>query len=107
MVTLFDDRLQGELSKFQHDMEFAFRVRLRRNKLFALKVAKDLGMADGEALDYAKAVVLADFGQVGDDPMLSKVIDDLKKGGVEVDEVGLQRDLDKLKAQAHDQVMQE
>lgn len=106
-MTLFDDRLRGELSKFQHDMELAFRVRLRRNKLFALDVAKQLGMDEPEALEYAKAVVLADFAQVGDNAMLAKVIEDLKGRGGEIDEVGLQRDLDRLKAKAQEQVMQE
>jgi hypothetical protein len=106
-MTAFDDRLKAELSKFQHDMELEFRVRLRRNKLFALRVAKELGLEDRDALDYAKAVVLADFSQVGDDPVLQKVIEDLRAKGAEVDAIGLQRDLDKMKQQAQQQVMQE
>mgnify|MGYP006290664763 CR=1 FL=1 len=106
-MTVFDDRLKAELAKFQHDMELEFRVRLRRNKLFALRVAKQLGLQEREALDYAKAVVLADFGQVGDDPVLTKVVEDLRAKGAEVDTVGLQRDLDKMKHEAQQQVMQE
>ena len=106
-MTVFDDRLKAELAKFQHDMELEFRVRLRRNKLFALRVAKQLGLQEREALDYAKAVVLADFGQVGDDPVLTKVVEDLRAKGAEVDTGGLQRDLDKMKHEAQQQVMQE
>lgn len=106
-MTAFDDRLKGELAKFQHDMEFEFRVRLRRNKLFALKVAKALGLDDARALEYAKAVVLADFRQVGDAPVLAKVVEDMRAKGVSIDEVGLQRDLEHFKAEAQQQVMQE
>ncbi len=106
-MTMFDDRLKAELSKFQHDMEFAFRVRLRRNRLFALKVAEQLGLTGDAALDYAKAVVMADFSQVGDDPVLRKVEDDLRKRGGEVDVVGLERELAKMKEEAEEQVMTE
>lgn len=106
-MTLFDHRLKGELAKFQHDIELAFRVRLRRDKLFALQVARQLGMEEADALDYAKALVLADVGQVGDHNVLAKVVQDLKEHGQAVDEVGLQRELDRLKEQAQQQVMQE
>ncbi len=106
-MTTFDERLKAELAKFKHDMEFEFRVRMRRDKLFALQVAKELGLAEAEALAYAKAVVLADFAQVGDDPVINKVVEDLQARGATVDPVGLQRDLDKLKMEAQQQVMQE
>jgi len=106
-MTTFDDRLKAELAKFQHDMEFDFKVRLRRNKLFALKVAQELGLSGEEAMAYAKAVVLADFSQVGDDPILDKVVEDLRAKGAAVDPVGLRRDLDHMKSEAHQQMMQE
>jgi len=106
-MTTFDDRLQAELAKFRHDMEFEFKVRLRRNKLFALKIADRLGLTGDEALDYAKALAIADFRQCGDDPIIERVISDLEAKGQEVDTVGLKRDLDKLQVQAHQQMMQE
>jgi hypothetical protein len=106
-MTTFDNRLQAELAKFRHDMEFEFKVRLRRNKLFALKIAERLGLAGDQALDYAKAVVLADFRQCGDDPILDKAICDLEAKGEAVDTVGLKRDLEKLQAEAHQQMMNE
>jgi len=106
-MTTFDNRLQAELAKFRHDMEFEFKVRLRRNKLFALKIADRLGLSADAALDYAKAVVLADSRQCGDDPILEKAIADLEAKGEAVDTVGLKRDLDKLQAEAHQQMMSE
>jgi len=106
-MTTFDDRLQAELARFRHDMEFDFKVRLRRNKLFALKVADRLGLSREEALDYAKAVVLADFRQCGDDPILEKAVEDLEAKGEAVDAVGLKRDLEKLQSEAHQQMMSE
>ena len=106
-MTTFDDRLKAELAKFRHDMEFEFKVRVRRDKLFALEIAQELGLSRDESLEYAKALVLADFRQCGDDPILEKVVSDLEAKGKPVDKVGLKRELDKLNAQAHDQMMQE
>jgi len=106
-MTTFDNRLQAELAKFRHDMEFEFKVRLRRDKLFALKIADRLGLTGNEALEYAKALAIADFRQCGDEPILERVISDLEAKGEEVDTVGLKRDLEKLQAQAHQQMMQE
>ncbi len=106
-MTTFDHRLKAELAKFRHDMEFEFKVRLRRDKLFALQVAERLGLSREEAAEYAKTLVLADFRQCDDDPILSQVSRDLEAKGEPVDTVGLKRDLEKLEAEAHEQLMQE
>ncbi|TVQ29404.1 MAG: DUF1476 domain-containing protein [Geminicoccaceae bacterium] len=106
-MTGFEDRLQGELARFHHDQEVAFRIRLRRDKLFGLKIAKLLGLGDAEAADYAKEIVVVDMSEAGDDVILRKVTSDLEAKGLPVDLEGLKRDLTKLQKEAHDQVMHE
>ncbi|MEO1090074.1 MAG: DUF1476 domain-containing protein [Pseudomonadota bacterium] len=106
-MTTFDDRLQAELARYYHDQELAFKVRLRRDKLFGLEIARRMGMATPEALAYAKTVVVEDLQHAGDAVMLKKVVADLEAQGLDVDEVGLQRELRKLNGEAQAQVNEE
>lgn len=78
MSDAFSDRQKGYEAKFQLDQEQQFRVNARRDKLFGLWVAGQLGFA-GEAADaYAQEVVASNFEKPGDDDMLDKVKADLK-----------------------------
>ena len=106
-MTTFDDRLQGELARFHHDQEVAFRIRLRRDKLFGQKIAQELGLEGEAAAEYAKAIVIADMSEAGDDVILRKVEADLAAKSLPVDREGLKRDLTKLQQEAHQQVMTE
>jgi hypothetical protein len=106
-MTAFDDRLQGELARFHHDQELAFRIRLRRDKLFGLKVARELGLEGNAASDYARDIVIVDMSEAGDDVILRKVAADLEAKSLAVDMEGLKRDLVKFQAEAKQQVMQE
>jgi hypothetical protein len=106
-MTGFDERLQGELARFHHDQELAFRIRLRRDKLFGLKVATSLGLSGDAAAEYAKSIVVEDMSEAGDDVILRKVEADLKAKALPFDLEGLKRDLVKFQREAHEQVMQE
>ncbi len=106
-MTTFDDRLHGELARFHHDQEMAFRIRLRRDKLFGLKIAGQLGLDDAAAADYAKEIVITDMSEAGDDVILRKVAADLEAKSIPVDAEGLKRDLVKFQQEAHQQVMHE
>jgi len=104
----FQEREREEEAKFKHEMELAFKVRNRRNKLFGLWVAEELlGLAGEEALAYAKDVVMADFEGPGDDDMMEKVKRDLAAKGVEISEHRLRRRLAELEEVAREQVMNE
>jgi hypothetical protein len=59
---------------FQREQELAFRITARRNRLFGLWAAEQLGLSAGEAAEgYAKTVVAADFEAPGDDDVVGKV----------------------------------
>ena len=100
----FDDRRRTEEARYQHDQEFLFKVRNRRNKLFGLHVAEQLGLTGEEAEAYAKDVVLADFNRPGDDDILDKVRSDLAAKGIEVSDHALQKRFKDLEAVAKEQI---
>jgi hypothetical protein len=107
-MTTFDDRQRSEERKFEHDQEFQFRVRNRRNKLFGLWLARaHLGMPEAEQAEYAKAVVMADFEKPGDADVIAKVQVDLKAKGVDVSDHILERHLKEMEVMAKQQVMSE
>lgn len=106
-MTTFDERLQGELARFHHDQELAFRIRLRRDKLFGLKVAAMLDLEGTAAADYAQSIVVEDMQEAGDDVILRKVRADLEAKSLPVDLEGLRRDLMRFQRDAREQVMQE
>ncbi len=107
-MTAFEERERGEEAKFKHDMELAFKIRNRRNKLFGLWIAREyLGLEGEEALAYAKDVVLADFEGPGDDDMMTKVKADLAARNIEVSDHILRKHLAECEEQARQQVKQE
>ena len=96
-MTTFDDRKDAFEKKFAHDEELRFKATARRNKLFGLWAAGQLGKSGAEAEAYAKSVVLADFQEAGDDDVLRKVRADLEAGGKPASETELrQRMMDLL-----------
>ena len=80
-MTTFDDRKDAFEKKFAHDEELRFKATARRNKLFGLWAAEQLGKTGADADTYAKAVVMADFQEAGDDDVLRKVRTDLDAAG--------------------------
>jgi hypothetical protein len=73
MTTTFDKREEGFEKQFAHDEELKFKATARRDRLFGLWAAQQLGLAGTAADDYAKSVVIADiethdpFGKVRKD----------------------------------------
>ena len=80
-MTTFDNRKDAFEKKFAHDEELRFKATARRNKLFGLWAAEQLGKSGPEADAYAKSVVMADFEEAGDDDVLRKVRADLEAAG--------------------------
>ncbi len=102
MSDAFNSRERGFESKFQLDEEQRFRALARRDKLFGLWVAKQLGRTDADA--YAAEVVAANFEKPGDEDMLSKVRKDLQAAGKEIAEGTLQVELSNAYAEAAKQI---
>jgi hypothetical protein len=99
-MTTFDKREEGFERKFAHDEEVRFRAVARRNRLLGLWAAQHLGKTGADADAYAKAVVMADFEEAGDDDVVRKVLSDFEAAGVHKSEHQIRRTMDELMAQA-------
>ena len=103
-MTTFDDRKDAFEKKFAHDEELRFKAMARRNKLFGLWAASELGKSGADAEAYAKTVVMADFEEAGDEDVLRKVRADLEAGGKSLSDAELRRQMTQLLAQAVEEV---
>jgi hypothetical protein len=107
-MTSFKDREEAFESKYKHDEELRFKTIARRNKLFGLWVAEQLGLAGGDAQHYARTVVQADMKMPGDEDVIEKVKTDLDQAGKsEWSEHRLHKRLGEFFEQAKQQVMSE
>jgi hypothetical protein len=98
---------KGFEAEFKRNQELRFRVTARRNRLFGLWAAAQLGLPAGEEADaYAKTVVAADFEAPGDADVIEKVRTDIDKAGVAVTERELRAELERAAAEARRQVAQ-
>lgn len=81
-MTSLNDREKAFESKFVHDQETVFKATARRNKLLGQWAAGELGLSGDDADAYAKAVVMADFEEAGDDDVIRKVSADFAEKGI-------------------------
>jgi hypothetical protein len=100
----FDERKDAFENKFAHDEELRFKATARRNKLFGLWAAEQLGKSGADAEAYAKTVVLADFEEAGDADVIRKVRKDLEAGGKTIGDTELSRALTDLMGTAIEQI---
>jgi hypothetical protein len=103
-MTTFDKREEGFEKKFALDEEQRFKASARRNKLLGNWAAQKLGLTGADAEAYAKAVVMADFEEAGDDDVFRKVLNDFKAKGVAQSEHEIRRTMDEMMAQAAAQI---
>ncbi len=100
-MTTFDKREEGFEKKYALDEELQFKANARRNKLLGAWVAEKLGLSGADADAYAKAVVLADFDEAGDDDVFRKVRADLDaKGKADITDQMLRQTMNELLAKA-------
>ncbi|MCK3778107.1 DUF1476 domain-containing protein [Ensifer sesbaniae] len=98
------DRQEGFEKKFAMDEESKFRAMARRNKLFGLWAAEQLGKAGADADAYANDVVRADFEEAGDNDVFRKVRADFDAAGVDKSDHQIRGVMDELLATAVDQI---
>jgi hypothetical protein len=103
----FSDREKGFEAEFKRNQELLFRVTARRNRLFGLWAAAQMGVPDGPAAeDYAKTVVAADLQAPGDADVIEKVRADLAGKGVKLTEAELRTELTRAATEARRQIAQ-
>ena len=104
MATTFDKREDGFEKQFAHDEELRFKATARRNKLLGLWAAEKMGLSDGDADAYAKAVVMADFEEAGDQDVYRKVRKDLDDRKVSASDQEIRTAMVDLMAKAIEQI---
>jgi len=103
----FKDREEAYESQYVHDESLKFRIQARRDKLFGLWVAEQLGKKGDDAEHYARDVINSDLSQPGDEDIKAKVRQDLEAAKVEVHDHLLDRRLDDFHQEARRQIMNE
>ena len=103
-MTTFDKREEGFEKKFAHDEELRFKATARRNKLLGLWAAEKMGVAGSAADVYAKEIVVADFGESGDDGVFRRVRKDFDAKGVAQSDQDIRKAMVDLMALAIEQI---
>ena len=106
-MTSFKDREEAFENKYKHDEDLRFKTIARRNKLFGLWVAEQLGLQGEEAQQYARSVVKADMQMPGDQDVIDKVKKDVDDAGLDYSEHRLHKRLGECFEEAKEQVMNE
>ncbi|WP_188607234.1 DUF1476 domain-containing protein [Chelatococcus reniformis] len=99
-MTTFDKREEGFERRFALDEELRFKAMARRNRMLGEWAAHKLGKTGADAAEYAKAVVMADFEEAGDDDVFRKVRKDFDAAGIEQSDHQIRRTMDEFLAQA-------
>jgi hypothetical protein len=92
---------------YAHDAEMQFKADARRNKLLGLWAAEKMGLSGDAADAYAKAVVIEDLKEVGDEDVYRKVSADLAGKGADVPEDELRRRMQEFLIEAKAQIVSE
>lgn len=103
-MTTFDQRKDAFETKFALDEELRFKATARRNKLLGLWAAAKLGKSGADADAYAKAVVVADFEEAGDEDVVRKVKGDFAAGGVSVSDEEIRQVMTELLIKAAEEI---
>ena len=102
-MTTFDQREKDFEKRFALDEEQKFKAVARRNKLFGLWVAEQLGKNGDEASAYAKELVAAAI-EGGETAVVRKVTGDLAAKSISIDEAKLRARFNELAAVAAAQI---
>jgi hypothetical protein len=103
-MTTFDQRKDAFENKFALDEELRFKATARRNKLLGLWAAEKLGKSGADAEAYAKAVVVADFEEAGDEDVVRKVKGDFASASVGVPDEEIRRVMTELLVKAAEDI---
>ena len=105
MASSFNDREKGFEAKYRHDQETEFKITARRNKLLGLWAAAQMQITGADADAYAREVVVADFEEPGDNDVVRKVLGDLEAKDIEINELRLRKEMDRLMQEARQQIL--
>jgi hypothetical protein len=104
-MTSMSDRERAFEAKFANDQELQFKITARRNRLLGEWAADRMGLTPEERDAYAKAVVQADFEEVGDEDVIRKVTGDLTSAQIIISDAEIRAALEAMTVEARRQFM--
>jgi len=102
-MTSFDDREKAFEAKYQFDQDLAFKARMRRDRLFGLWAAQQMGLEAEAAQTYAKQLAEAELVCPGQD-IGETVMRDLAHRGIKVSVEEIQQRLEACLVQARAEI---
>ena len=106
-MTTFDEREREFEARFRHDQEFRFKIAARRNHLFGLWAATQMGLSGEAAEAYAREVMGAEFAPGGDKNVVAKVAADLGAKNAAMTQERIRFEFEHFAEQAKQQLMRE
>jgi hypothetical protein len=103
----FNDRKKAFEAKFARDEEMQFKITARRNRLLGEWAAEKMSLTAEETDAYGKAVVQADFEEVGDEDVIRKLLGDMTSAEVEIDDAAIRTALTDKMVEARRQFIEE
>ena len=104
-MPMCEDRERAFEAKFAHDEEFRFLVTARRDKLFALRIAGQLGLADQAPDGLVSAALALPDGLGHDAALLGHMAKVIAEHGREADAAELAASLEDCAKQARQQLL--
>jgi len=103
----FRQREKGEERRFEMEQDVRFRAESRRSRMLGRWLAEKFGMTGKTAEAYAKEVVHSDLHKPGANDVVEKVMADIKARHLDVSEKQVRKELDRLYAIAHAEIVAE
>lgn len=101
---IFDDRERAFEARFMREQEVQFRIHARRDKLLGHWAAARMGMTDAEADAYAIELLSDDIEHPGDRDIVAKIIHDMARHGIPIQESEIRVELERLEGVARRQL---
>ncbi len=94
------DRERGYEQQFAQQEEQAFLAAAHRNRLFALWAARQMKLGPDATGHYIEKLVPGDVAHLRGAAVVDQVIEDLRNAGVPLPRTAIQREFDRLTAEA-------
>ncbi len=107
MADSFQEREKAFEAKFKLDAELRFKAESRRNKLLGQWAAERLGLDDDAIEAYAKEVIRVELTEPGIEDVVTKVLADFEKHGVDIDADAIRVEIARLDTVAMQQLTEE
>lgn len=92
-MTTFDERQKSYEKKFVHEQEMQFKILARRNRLLGEWAATQLHLEKDKVDAYAQEILHAGVNDPKHEAVLTKIMSDFEKAGLEIDQREVERQM--------------